>query len=718
MKTPEHAATVLFLALAMAGIPAIPQSVAQNSPMTPSAATPASSRFSLELQPLLSLPLGRDSDVFSLGGGASILGRYGFPKLPFLALEGGGAFGLVPVQVAPGKSISSATMNLFWPWAGVALGFAPLPWMRLEARGSAGYFFAGVDASLANSSGSNPMYAAGLDLDFRLSKSLSVGLGAEYRDFLGLYNDLALRLGTTYHFQPLRGQGGAKYRPYTDLVIEKIELDPMFPVLFKYYGDHPVGSVLVKNRGKIPIENLKLQFYVNQYMDNPTISAEVPFLKGGQELKLDAVALFNDKVLGISEATKVQADVVVIVNVAGDSYGSERVETLRMYDRNAITWTDDRRVAAFVSSKDPDVMRFAKNVASAIKGRGPLAFSDALLDAVALHAALASYGLSYQTDPSTPYTQFSKDATAIDYLQFPGQSLQFKAGDCDDLSILNASLLEALGVQTAFITVPGHIYIAFDSGLTPADLGRRGQSSADYIIVDQTAWVPVEITMTKEDFLKAWDTGVEEWRLAGNAAHLYPVHDAWKLYEPVGFAGAAAVIAPPPDTVIVDGFRRSMKQIVDRELGPQETALKNKVQGSQGDPKLLNSLGVLYARYGYPDKAEAQFSAILSKREYFPALINIANLRYLGGQMAAARDLYLRATKAQSGSALATLGLARASFELADYAASARYYAQLKAQSPDLAATYSYLAAGSAADAATRASDADALRNLMQWSEQ
>jgi hypothetical protein len=43
--------------------------------------------------------------------------------------------------------------------------------------------------------------------------------------------------------------------------------------------------------------------------------------------------------------------------------------------------------------------------------------------------------------------------------------LYYRGGDCDDLSILYCSLLEVLGLDTAFITVPGHIYAAFDTGI-------------------------------------------------------------------------------------------------------------------------------------------------------------------------------------------------------------------------------------------------------------
>jgi Tfp pilus assembly protein PilF len=153
------------------------------------------------------------------------------------------------------------------------------------------------------------------------------------------------------------------------------------------------------------------------------------------------------------------------------------------------------------------------------------------------------------------------------------------------------------------------------------------------------------------------------------------------------------------------------------ELSPQEAALRAKLKTAQDDSKLLNILGVLYARYGQTDKAEAQFKTILAKREFVPALVNLANLRYMAADMAAARDLYARADKAQPKTPIVTLGLARASYELGDYVAAARYHAALKALDATLAASYSYLEAGSAAVATTRAADAEKPRKDIVWSE-
>ena len=69
------------------------------------------------------------------------------------------------------------------------------------------------------------------------------------------------------------------------------------------------------------------------------------------------------------------------------------------------------------------------------------------------------------TDAEIKPLGIKTDTVSVDFLQFPYQTLLYHGGDCDDLSILNCSLFEALGIQTAFITIPGHIYMAYEISL-------------------------------------------------------------------------------------------------------------------------------------------------------------------------------------------------------------------------------------------------------------
>ena len=132
--------------------------------------------------------------------------------------------------------------------------------------------------------------------------------------------------------------------------------------------------------------------------------------------------------------------------------------------------------------------------------------------AIAFYQAMSLYGLSYIIDPTTPYKEFSKNETAVDFLQFPRQTFQYKAGDCDDLTILYSALLESIGIETAFITIPGHIFMAFSLNMVPEEARKAFYRDDDLIYLEESSWVPVEVTELSGGFLNAWKTGAREWR--------------------------------------------------------------------------------------------------------------------------------------------------------------------------------------------------------------
>ena len=82
-----------------------------------------------------------------------------------------------------------------------------------------------------------------------------------------------------------------------------------------------------------------------------------------------------------------------------------------------------------------------------------------MLQAAVLFEALKQHGVRYVADPNTPYARVSADASAIDHIQYPGQVLRKKGGDCDDLTVLYCALLESAGIATALVDYPGHIFL-------------------------------------------------------------------------------------------------------------------------------------------------------------------------------------------------------------------------------------------------------------------
>ena len=82
--------------------------------------------------------------------------------------------------------------------------------------------------------------------------------------------------------------------------------------------------------------------------------------------------------------------------------------------------------------------------------------------------ALGLSGLNYVVDPASSYAELSRNKLAVDYLKYPAETLSYGSGDCDDLSACYCALLSSVGIPTAFITVPGHIFMAFALDMDPA----------------------------------------------------------------------------------------------------------------------------------------------------------------------------------------------------------------------------------------------------------
>ena len=98
-----------------------------------------------------------------------------------------------------------------------------------------------------------------------------------------------------------------------------------------------------------------------------------------------------------------------------------------------------------------------------------------------------------------------------------------------------------LGIETAFITVPGHIYAAFDVG---DDYWLAG--NGDIIEIAGRRWLPVEITVPDQGFARAWRIGALQWARYGDEAELLPVREAWVLYPSVTVPGSGGQLLEMP----------------------------------------------------------------------------------------------------------------------------------------------------------------------------
>jgi tetratricopeptide (TPR) repeat protein len=282
---------------------------------------------------------------------------------------------------------------------------------------------------------------------------------------------------------------------------------------------------------------------------------------------------------------------------------------------------------------------------------------------VRLFAALKAAGLSYVVNPSNPYEALSRDSTAIDFVRFPFETLDTKGGDCSDLSVLYDSLLESVGVETAYITTPGHIFAAFNAGMPPDLASRMFPKSDDFIIQGDKTWIPVETTLIDQGFMKAWQTAAVEWREGSThgTAVMFTARDAWQLYKPAGFVGTQSIAIPSSERVVklftaeLDAFRVTA-------LGPREKELLGALEKTPS-PVQQNRLGVLYAQFGLLKKALGLFESASTPKPYLPAMVNAASVYILQQDYVRAQEYLKRAQELEPENARVLIALAYSLFK-------------------------------------------------------
>jgi tetratricopeptide (TPR) repeat protein len=672
------------------------------------------SPFSLRVCPEVSVPLGADATLFPYGAGATLSALYRPPSLPLFltGLETGYSYFSTN---APDTNLSTATLG----------GLAGLHFQLTRSLSARLLADAGGFIVALNDSGISPQFnlyaGGGFTLGWDLSRSLSLSAGAGYRCYFGLLGGITAGLGLSYQlpsraptrqlppgFVPVRTEARG-------LKIVGIKLDSLFPVFYKHYDDHPVGEAVLYNFEGTPAEDVKVFLEVKRYMDNPK-ECQVPLsVKAGEDGRIVLYGLFTDKILEVAEATKLSVSICVEYKQYGKTFKNDYIQTLSVLDRNALTWSDDRKAAAFISARDPQALAFSKSVMVAVNDVLKSGVNANIQTAIALHQALLQDRIAYVDDPTSALTTNNREI--VDFIQYPQQTLDFRAGKCGDLTVLYCSLFEAVGVATALITVPGHILMAFDLEMTEEEAKRTFSNPDDLIYMNGHVWLPIETTLRSGNFLDSWTEGIRQWRVGvqQETVAFYPVREAWQSYNPVVFSGQTETIAMPDSESVARSFTDTLAVFIDRQLGVRVAELQRQIKNSGGNPQLVNRLGLLYARFGQYTKAEEQFRAILDKQEIHCALYNLGNIYYLRGDYTEALSYYNRALKKAPNDPRSVLAIVKTNVALDKYSAAKEGYDKLKSLDPELASSIAFLGSGS--EQGIRAADARKVKGEVIWQD-
>lgn len=427
---------------------------------------------------------------------------------------------------------------------------------------------------------------------FNSSNFYSAGFSAKYKliQFDYAIEDHPLlpvthRFGIAFTFNPaLVSIRDATIRP-----------TPLFRSLYRKYSEEEFAQVVLKNSSA---EQLPIRVRI----DIPTVTSQ-PY---EQDLVLDPqttkayplnISLSNEilEARGASYDNLVQPIMTISYEQDRNTREtSQNMDPLYVLGKNKISWSDPGRAAAFITPEDEMVNRFARTIIQQ--------YNDVLVDqydnsnlgrATVLFNALGKHGIVYQADQQTPWYLIAADSSIFDNIQYPIELLNSKIGDCDDCTMLYASLLENLNIDTILLDVDapgaGHIYLMFDSGIPLNEIDSHPIDRSEYVVYEDRVWIPVETTMYGHSFAAAWRNGADEYHLRKEQGYVHEiiVSEAIQKYR----AGQ------PPVREIAIPTRESADELVNIDTEAydtriQEFALAGSI--SMDDPDGVYDAGAAY----------------------------------------------------------------------------------------------------------------------------
>ncbi|TVQ27686.1 MAG: hypothetical protein EA383_02070 [Spirochaetaceae bacterium] len=419
-------------------------------------------------------------------------------------------------------------------------------------------------------------------------------------------------------------------------------LSDLFPALIQTYLSQPAGTARITNTLDEELSAIRLTTTF-RFADFPDQSEEIDALHPGESVDVPLFVTLSPDVLSLQEDIPVLMEFSLEYTRRGRPEQLRQTQTVMMRRNTALLWDDSGKLASFITPNDTVVQEFALSVLQhALPDRSGI-IPTGMRTAAHLADALGVYGIQYVEDPNSPFTEVFGQTGALDTVRLPRTTLRLRSGDCDDTSALLASLYESVGIASAIMTSPGHVFIAFDTGEPAANRWMFEGNEITVIPHDGTLWVPVETTILDQGFVAAWTEASRLVRQYADDIEFLPLAEQRAVYPPIPTGPAAFQIVAPRPAAVSERARTSLTRLddtlyVERTRQLATSAARADTGGNEW-VRTQNRLGGLHARAGELASARHAFEVVASRvPDNVPALINLANLLLLEGDYLGAMD--------------------------------------------------------------------------------
>lgn len=485
---------------------------------------------------------------------------------------------------------------------------------------------------------------AGLQKDFHTSESMTYSFGVSIR-----YKNL--QLDHAYVLPPSLPSSNIfslsfdqDVSPVSITDVRVNEANDLFVSFYKSYKTSDMIKVAIRNDydqsldGKISIS----------FPGLPADSTVKDFSLDPNEIRNYQVpANFSDEILDMKDIEQRNVEVSLDYKLENKKKSTKTINKFRLIGRGAMTWGEPGKYAAFITKNDNMVKYFSSNVTNHLPYRAKDEFRN-LFTAAALFESLHDINISYQENDEKPFLKIPFDREDIYYVKYPAELFISKQGDCDDITVLYASLLECSGINTALVSASNYLTLMFDTGIQETNKSYLPFGDSLYVIKNRSIWIPVDVKEIGKSFEDSWYTGCKKYHESESDDDFQDINfsDLQDIYPSALPPELQNEIPDLPKAENIEQIAENMEWINKERIDNEKDQLSSELKIKPKNSSLLNRLGIALVKQDSLTKATAQLDSIFKYEPRNPqALVNMGNIHFLSGRLKAAEECYLQAER-------------------------------------------------------------------------
>jgi TolB-like protein len=417
------------------------------------------------------------------------------------------------------------------------------------------------------------------------------------------------------------------------------------------YKTNPLISFVIKNVTAEPIYRMTIEGKTT------SIACRIPTIQI-ENLDPDSsrtISLFADFNADSLSQNKEIRNGMITLKISGvyqrQPFTISQYKSIAILPRNEIDWQYAGSLAAFVApsivkSINPDFLT------------PPDTLQDlgSLVQVLKISSYFTALNLTYIKDPLiNGYL-----GTELDNVKFPDETIRDRNGDCDDFSVLYASLLRGSGINTQFVITADHVFCLVNTEIHQKYLNYVTNDSTMVIVRNKQLWIPIDCTSLTQGFMRAWEIGARLLQRDQGNNNYVEIDKSSLEYPSIAIAQVGLDASYDVDgNKLYKTFFEDLNVVAQLRSQNQGHILAINDRGNKLDAELYCKL--LYSM-ALTDQLDSAIAIGRQALTYYPhnerLLNNFANCYLLTGRLDSAGQLYSAARELDSTNIISLINLA------------------------------------------------------------